>query len=157
MILKIRSKKSPERTKEILLPFDVWNVKDGESDDDRIASLVNDILVDDSDEAEIVETGPFDDDFFLYEEGDSIKRLFEKSDFYISLLATEREVLELLVDDGVSPSDAMPIVADEKYEVVNLEYGECSSVEDVHAKYGHYLSDGKRILVSDDMEFFVVV
>ena len=157
MILKIRSKKSPERTKDILLPFDVWNVKDGESDDDRIASLVNDILVDDSDEVEVVDTGPFDDDFFLIEEGDSIRRLFVKSDFYISCIATEREVLELLVDDGVSPSDAMSIVADEKYEVVNLEYGECSSVDDVHAKYGHDLPDGKRVLVSDDLDFFVVV
>ena len=157
MILKIRSKKSHERTKEILLPFDVWNVKDGESDDDRIASLVNDILVDDADVAEIVETDPLEDDFFLYEEGDDIKRLFEKSDFYISCLATECEVLELLVDDGVSPSEAMSIVADEKYEVVNLEYGECSSVEDVHAKYGHDLPDGKRILVSVDLDFFVVV
>ena len=157
MILKIRSKKSHERTKEILLPFDVWNVKDGESDDDRIASLVNDILVDDADVAEIVETDPLEDDFFLYEEGDDIKRLFEKSDFYISCLATECEVLELLVDDGVSPSEAMSIVADEKYEVVNLEYGECSSVEDVHAKYGHDLPDGKRILVSYDLEFFVIV
>lgn len=157
MILKIRSKKSPERTKELMLPFDVWIVGEGDSDDEKIASLVNDILVDANDEAEIVETGPFDDDFFLYEEGDSIKRLFEKSDFYISCIATEREVLELLVDDGVSPSDAMSIVADEKYEVVNLEYGECSSVEDVHAKYGHDLHDGKRIIVSYDMEFFVVV
>ena len=157
MILKIRSKKSPERTKELLLPFDVWKMRDVENDDERIASLVNDILVDDSDEAEIVETGPFDDDFFLIEDGDSIERLFEKSDFYISCLATEREVLELLVDDGVSPSDAMSIVADEKYEVVNLEYGECSSVEDVHAKYGHDFPDGKRILVSDDLDFFVIV
>ena len=157
MILKIRSKKSPERTKELMLPFDVWKIRDGETDDERIASLIDDVLVDDSDEAEIVETGPFDDDFFLYEEGDSIRRLFEKSDFYISCISTEREVLELLVDDGVSPSDAMSIVADEKYEVVNLEYGECSSVDDVHAKYGHDLPDGKRILVSDDMEFFVVV
>ena len=129
MILKVRSKKSHDRTKELLLPFDVWKIRDGETDEERIASLLDDILVDDSDEVEIVDTGPFDDDFFLYEEGDSIKRLFEKSDFYISLLATEREVLELLVDDGVSPSDAMSIVADEKYEVVNLEYGECSSVE----------------------------
>lgn len=157
MILKIRSKKSPDRTKDILLPFDVWKMRECESDDDRIASLLDDILVDDSDEAEIVETGPFDDDFFLREEGDSIRRLFEKSNFYISCISTEREVLELLVDDGVSPSDAMSIVADEKYEVVNLEYGECSSVDDVHAKYGHDLPDGKRILVSDDMEFFVVV
>ena len=157
MIVKIRSKKSPERTKELLLPFDVWKMRDVENDDERIASLVNDILVDDSDEAEIVETGPFDDDFFLIEDGDSIERLFEKSDFYISCLATEREVLELLVDDGVSPSDAMSIVADEKYEVVNLEYGECSSVEDVHAKYGHDFPDGKRILVSDDLDFFVIV
>lgn len=157
MILKIRSKKSPDRTKELLLPFDVWIVGEGDSDDERIASLVNDILVDDSDEAEIVETGPYDEDFFLIEDGDSIERLFEKSDFYISCLSTEREVLELLVEDGVSPSDAMSIVADEKYEVVNLEYGECSSVEDVHAKYGHDFPDGKRILVSDDLEFFVVV
>lgn len=157
VILKIRSKKSPERTKELMLPFDVWKIRDGETDDERISSLLDDILVDDSDEAEIVETGPFDDDFFLYEEGDSIKRLFEKSDFYISCIATEREVLELLVDDGVSPSDAMSIVADEKYEVVNLEYGECSSVDDVKAKYGHDLHDGKRIIVSYDMEFFVVV
>ena len=157
MILKIRSKKIPERTKEILLPFDVWKVKDGESDDERIASLLDDILVDESDEVEIVDTGPFDEDFFLIEDGDSIYRMFEKSDFYISCLATEREVLELLVDDGVSPSDAMSIVADEKYEVVNLEYGECSSVEDVHAKYGHDFPDGKRILVSDDLDFFVIV
>ena len=156
MIVKIRSKKSPERTKEILLPFDVWKVKDGESDDERIASLLDDILVDESDEVEIVDTGPFDEDFFLIEDGDSIYRMFEKSDFYISCLATEREVLELLVDDGVSPSDAMAIVADERYEVVNLEYGECSSVEDVRAKYGHDFPDGKRILVSDDLEFFVV-
>ena len=156
MILKIRSKKSPERTKELLLPFDVWKMREGETYDERIASLLDDILVDDSDEVEIVETGPFDDDFFLIEDGDSIERLFEKSDFYISCLATEREVLELLVDDGVSPSDAMSIVADEKYEVVNLEYCECSSVEDVHAKYGHDLPDGKRILVSDDLDFFVV-
>ena len=157
MIVKIRSKKSPERTKEILLPFDVWKVKDGESDDERIASLLDDILVDESDEVEIVDTGPFDEDFFLIEDGDSIYRMFEKSDFYISCLATEREVLELLVDDGVSPSDAMAIVADEKYEVVNLEYGECSSVEDVRAKYGHDFPDGKRILVSDDLDFFVIV
>lgn len=157
MILKIRSKKSPERTKELLLPFDVWKIREGESDDERIASLVNDILVDDSDLAEIVETDPLDDDFFLYEEGDDIKRLFEKSDFYISCNATECAVLELLVDDGVSPSNAMSIVADEKYEVVNLEYGECSSVEDVQAKFGHYFPDGKRILVSYDLEFFVVV
>ena len=156
MILKIRSKKSHDRTKEILLPFDVWKIRDCETDDERIESIVNDILVDASDEAEIVETGPFDDDFFLIEEGDSIERLFEKSDFYISCLGMEREVLELLVDDGVSPSDAMAIVADEKYEVVNLEYGECSSVEDVHEKYGHDLHDGKRILVSDDLDFFVV-
>ena len=156
MILKIRSKKSPDRTKEILLPFDVWKMRECESDDERIASIVNDILVDDSDEAEIVETGPFDDDFFLLEDGDSIERLFEKSDFYISCLATEREVLELLVYDGVSPSDAMEIVADERYEVFNLKYGECSSVEDVHAKYGHDFPDGKRILVSDDLDFFVV-
>ena len=28
---------------------------------------------------------------------------------------------------------------------------------DVHAKYGHDLPDGKRILVSDDLEFFVVI
>ena len=90
VILKIRSKKSPDRTKEILLPFDVWKMRDGETDDERIESLVNDILVDASDEAEIVETGPFDDDFFLIEDGDSIERLFEKSDFYISCLATER-------------------------------------------------------------------
>ena len=157
MILKIRSKRSPERTKEILLPFDVWKVKDGESDDERIASLLDDILVDDSDEAEIIETGPYDEDFFLIEDGDTIERLFEKSDFYISCIATERAVLELLVDDGVSPSDAMSIVAEEKYEVVNLEYGECSSVEDVYVKYGHDLPDGKRIIVSYDFEFFVVV
>ena len=156
MILKIRSKKIPERTKEILLPFDVWKVKDGESDDERIASLLDDILVDESDEVEIVDTGPFDEDFFLIEDGDSIYRMFEKSDFYISCIATEREVLELLVDDGVSPSDAMAIVADERYEVFNLKYGECSSVEDVRAKYGHDFPDGKRILVSDDLEFFVV-
>ena len=128
MILKIRSMKSHERTNELLLPFDAWTMGKGETDKERIESLVNDILVDDSDEAEIVETGPFDDDFFLYEEGDSIKRLFEKSDFYISLIATEREVLELLVDDGVSPSDAMAIVSDEKYEVFGLKCGECSSV-----------------------------
>lgn len=132
-------------------------MRECESDDERIASLIDDVLVDDYDDAEIVETGPFDDDFFLYEDGDSIYRLFEKSDFYISCISTEREVLELLVDDGVSPSDAMSIVADENYEVVNLEYGECSSVDDVHAKYGHDLPDGKRILVRDDMEFFVVV
>ena len=157
MILKIRSKKSPDRTKELLLPFDVWKIRDGETYDERIASLLDDILVDDSDEAEIVETGPYDEDFFLREDGDSIERLFEKSDFYISCLATEREVLELLVDDGVSPSDAMAIVEDERYEVVNLEYGECSSVEDVRAKYGHDLPDGKRIIVSYDFEFFVVV
>lgn len=157
MILKIRSKKSHDRTKELLLPFDVWKMRDGETEDERIASLLDDILVDASDEAEIVETGPFDDDFFLYEEGDSIRRLFEKSDFYISCISTEREVLELLVDDGVSPSDAMSIVADEKYEVVNFEYGECSSVDDVHAKYGHDLPDGKRILVNYDLEFFVIV
>ena len=157
MILKIRSKKSPDRTKEILLPFDVWKMRECESDDERIASLIDDVLVDDSDEAEIVETGPFDDDFFLYEEGDSIKRLFEKSAFHISCLSTEREVLELLVDDGVSPSNAMAIVADEKYEVVNLEYGECSSVDDVKAKYGSDLPEGKRVLVSDDLDFFVVV
>ena len=156
MIVKIRSKKSPERTKEILLPFDVWKVKDGESDDERIASLLDDILVDESDEVEIVDTGPFDEDFFLIEDGDSIYRMFEKSDFYISCIATEREVLELLVDDGVSPSDAMAIVADERYEVFNLKCGECSSVEDVRAKYGHDFPDGKRILVSDDLEFFVV-
>ena len=156
MIVKIRSKKSPERTKEILLPFDVWMVKDGESDDERIASLLDDILVDESDEVEIVDTGPFDEDFFLIEDGDSIYRMFEKSDFYISCIATERDVLELLVDDGVSPSDAMAIVADERYEVFNLKYGECSSVEDVRAKYGHDFPDGKRILVSDDLEFFVV-
>ena len=121
MTLKIRSRKSPERTKDILLPFDVWKMVECESDDERIASLLDDILVDDSDEAEIVETGQFDDDFFLREDGDSIERLFEKSDFYISCLATEREVLELLVDDGVSPSDAMAIVADERYEVFNLK------------------------------------
>lgn len=157
MILKIRSKKSHDRTKEILLPFDVWKIRDCETDDERIESIVNDILVDASDEAEIVETGPYDDDFFLYEEGDSIKRLFEKSEFYISFLATERDVLELLVDDGVSPSDAMAIVADEKYEVFPIKYGEFSSVEDVHAKYGHDFPDGKRILVSDDLDFFVVV
>lgn len=157
MILKIRSKKSPDRTKELLLPFEVWIVGEGDSDEDRIASLVNGILVDDSDEAEIVETGPFDDDFFLIEEGDSIRRLFEKSDFYISCISTEREVLELLVDDGVSPSDAMSIVSDEKYEIVNLEYGECSSIEDVQAKYGHDLPDRKRILISDDLDFFVIV
>ena len=157
MILKIRSKKSPERTKELMLPFDVWKIRDGETDDERIASLIDDVLVDDSDEAEIVETGPYDEDFFLIEDGDSIERLFEKSVFYISCLATEREVLELLVDDGVSPSDAMAIVADEKYEVVNLEYGECSSVEDVQAKYGQDLPDGKRILVSDDLDFFCCV
>ena len=157
MIVKIRSKKSPERTKEILLPFDVWKVKDGESDDERIASLLDDILVDESDEVEIVDTGPFDEDFFLIEDGDSIYRMFEKSDFYISCIATEREVLELLVDDGVSPSDAMAIVADERYEVFNLKYGECSSVEDVRAKYGHDFPDGKRILVSDDLDFFVIV
>ena len=156
MILKIRSKKIPDRTKEILLPFDVWIVGEGDSDDEKIASLVNDILVDENDEAEIVETGPYDDDFFLYEDGDSIYRLFEKSDFYISCISTEREVLELLVDDGVSPSDAMAIVADERYEVFNLKYGECSSVEDVHAKFGHDLPEGKRILVSDDLDFFVV-
>lgn len=157
MILKIRSKKSPDRTKEILLPFDVWKMRECESDDERIASLVNDILVDANDEVEIVETGPYDEDFFLIEDGDSIERLFEKSAFHISCLATEREVLELLVDDGVSPSDAMSIVADEKYEVVNLEYGECSSVDDVHEKYGSDLPEGKRILVSDDLDFFVVV
>lgn len=157
MILKVRSKKSHDRTKELLLPFDVWKMRDGETDYERIASMLSDILVDDSDSAEIVDTGPFDEDFFLIEDVDSIERLFEKSDFYISCLATEREVLELLVDDGVSPSDAMLIVADEKYEVVNLEYGECSSVEDVNAKYGHDLPDGKRILVSEDMDFFVVV
>ena len=122
MILKIRSRKSPERTKDLLLPFDVWKIRECESiecesDDERIASLIDDVLVDDYDDAEIVEAGPFDDDFFLYEDGDSIERLFEKSDFYISCLGTEREVLELLVDDGVSPSDAMAIVSDEKYEV----------------------------------------
>ena len=156
MILKIRSRKSPERTKDILLPFDVWKMVECESDDERIASLLDDILVDDSDEAEIVETGQFDDDFFLREDGDSIKRLFEKSDFYISCLGTEREVLELLVDDGVSPSDAMSTVADEKYEVFGLKCGECSSVEDVHAKYGHDLQEGKRVIVSDDLDFFVV-
>ena len=156
MILKIRSRKSPERTKEILLPFDVWKMVECESDDDRIASLLDDILVDDSDEAEIVETGPFDDDFFLIEDGDSIYRLFEKSDFYISCLATEREVLELLVDDGVSTSDAMSIVADEKYEVFGLKCGECSSIEDVHAKYGHDLPEGKCVIVSYDLEFFAV-
>ena len=157
MILKIRSRKSPERTKDILLPFDVWKMVECESDDERIASLINDILVDDSDDAEIVETGPYDEDFFLIEDGDSIERLFEKSVFYISLLATEREVLELLVDDDVSPSDAMSIVADERYEVFPIKYGECSSVEDVHAKYGHDLPEGKRILVSEDIDFFVVV
>lgn len=157
MILKIRSKKRPDRTKEILLPFEVWKIRDGETDDERISSLLDDILVDDSDEVEVVETGPFDDDFFLIEDGDSIERLFEKSVFYISCLATEREVLELLVDDGVSPSYAMSIVADEKYEVVNLEYGECSSVDDVKAKYGHDLPECKRVLVSDDLDFFVVV
>ena len=156
MILKIRSKKSPDRTKEILLPFEVLIVGEGDSDDEKIASLVNDILVDANDEAEIVETGPYDEDFFLIEDGDSIERLFEKSVFYISCLATEREVLELLVDDDVSPSDAMSIVADEKYEVFGLKCGECSSVEDVHAKYGHDLPEGKRILVSDDLDFFVV-
>ena len=156
MILKIRSKKSPERTKELLLPFDVWKMRNGETDDEKIASLLDDILVDASDEAEIVETGPYDEDFFLIEDGDSIERLFEKSDFYISCLATEREVLELLVDDGVSPSYAMAIVSDEKYEVFGLKCGECSSVEDVHAKYGHDLPEGKRILVSDDLDFFVV-
>ena len=156
MILKIRSRKSPERTKELLLPFDVWKMRECESDDERIASLIDDVLVDDYDDAEIVETGPFDDDFFLYEDGDSIYRLFEKSDFYISCISTEREVLELLVDDGVSPSDAMAIVADERYEIFNLKYGECSSVEDVHAKFGHDLPDGKRILVSEDIDFFVV-
>ena len=156
MILKIRSRKSPERTKDILLPFEVWIVGEGDSDDEKIASLVNDILVDANDEAEIVETGPFDDDFLLVEDGDSIERLFEKSDFYISCLGTERDVLELLVDDGVSPSDAMAIVADERYEVFNLKYCECSSIEDVHAKYGHDLPEGKRILVSDDLDFFVV-
>ena len=157
MILKIRSKKSHDRTKEILLPFDVWKIRDCENDDERIESIVNDILVDASDEAEIVETGPYDEDFFLIEDGDSIERLFEKSEFYISCLATERDVLELLVDDGVSPSDAMAIVADEKYEVFGLKCGECSSAEDVHAKYRHDLHDGKRILVSDDLDFFVVV
>ena len=156
MILKIRSKQSPDRTKELLLPFDVWKMRECESDDERIASLLDDILVDDSDEAEIVETGPFDDDFFLIEDGDSIERLFEKSYFYISCLATEREVLELLVDDGVSPSDAMAIVADEKYEFFGLKCGEFSSVEDVHEKYGHDLPDWKRILVSDDLDFFAV-
>ena len=156
MIVKIRSKKSPERTKELMLPFDVWKIRDGENDDERLASLIDDVLVDDSDEAEIVDTGQFDDDFFLYEDGDSIERLFEKSDFYISCIATEREMLELLVDDGVSPSDAMQIVSDEKYEVFGLKCGECSSVEDVHAKYGHDLPDGKRILVSDDLDFFAV-
>ena len=156
MILKIRSRKSPDRTKDILLPFDVWKMRECESDDDRIASLLDDILVDDSDEAEIVETGPFDDDFFLREDGDSIERLFEKSDFYISCLATEREVLELLVDDGVSPSDAMAIVADDRYEVFPIKYGEFSSVEDVYAKYGHDFPDEKRILVSDDLDFFAV-
>ena len=157
MILKIRSKKSHDRTKEILLPFDVWKIRDCETDDERIESIVNDILVDASDEAEIVETGPYDEDFFLIEDGDSIERLFEKSDFYISCLGMEREVLELLVDDGVSPSDAMAIVADERYEFFPIKYGECSSVEDVHAKYGHDLPDGKHILVSDDLDFFVVV
>lgn len=157
MILKIRSKKSPDRTKEILLPFEVWIVGEGDSDDEKIASLVNDILVDANDEVEIVETGPYDEDFFLIEDGDSIERLFEKSAFHISCLATEREVLEILVDDGVSPSNAMAIVADEKYEVVNLEYGECSSVDDVKEKYGSDLPEGKRVLVSDDLDFFVVV
>lgn len=157
MILKIRSKKSPDRTKEILLPFEVWIVGEGDSDDEKIASLVNDILVDANDEVEIVETGPYDEDFFLIEDGDSIERLFEKSAFHISCLATEREVLEILVDDGVSPSNAMAIVADEKYEVVNLEYGECSSVDDVKAKYGSDLPEGKRVLVSDDLDFFVLV
>ena len=49
MILKIRSKKSPDRTKELLLPFEVWIVGEGESYDERLASLVNDILVDDLD------------------------------------------------------------------------------------------------------------
>ena len=156
MILKIRSKKSHDMTKELLLPLEASTVGEGDSDDERIASLVNDILVDAYDEAEIVETGPCDDDFFLYEEGDSIERLFEKSDFYISCLGTEREVLELLVDDGVSPSDAMEIVADEMYEVFPIKYGECSSVEDVHAKYGHDFPDEKRILVSDDLDFFAV-
>ena len=129
---------------------------EGENDDERLASLIDDVLVHDSDEAQIVETGPFDDDFFLREDGDSIERLFEKSYFYISCLATEREVLELLVDDGVSPSDAMAIVADERYEVFPIKYGEFSSVEDVHAKYGHDLPEGKRILVSDDLDFFAV-
>lgn len=157
MILKIRSKKSHDRTKELMLPFDVWKIRDGETDDDRISSLLDDILVDDSDEVEVVDTGPFDDDFFLIEDGDSIERLFEKSVFYISCLATEREVLELLVDDGVSPSDAMAIVTDERYEVFNLKYGECSSVDDVKEKYGHDLPEGKRVLVSDDLDFFVVV
>lgn len=157
MIVNVRSRKSPERTKEILLPFDVWKMRDVENDDERIASLVNDILVDAYDEAEIVDTGPFDEDFFLREDGDTVERLFEKSEFYISLISTEQEVLELLVDDGVSPSDAMAIVADERYEVFNLKYCECSSVEDVRAKYGHDLPDGKRILVSDDLDFFVVV
>lgn len=33
---------------------------------------------------------------------------------------------------------------------------ECSSVDDVHAKYGHDLHDEKRILVSDDLDFFAV-
>ena len=157
MIVKVRSRKSPERTREILFPFDVWKIRDGENDDDRIASLIAEVLVDGSDSAEIVDTGPFDEDFFLREDGDSIYRLFEKSDFYVSCLATEREVLELLVDDGVSPSEAMSMVADERYEVFNLKYGECSSVEDVRAKYGHDLPDGKRVLVSEDMDFFVVV
>ena len=118
--------------------------------------MLDDVLVDDYDDAEIVETGPFDDDFFLYEDGDAIYRLFEKCDFYISCISTEREVLELLVDDGVSPSDAMAIVADERYEVFPIKYGEFSSVEDVHAKYGHDLPEGKRILVSDDLDFFAV-
>lgn len=157
MILKIRSKKSHDRTKELMLPFDVWKIRDGETDDDRISSLLDDILVDDSDEVEVVETGPYDEDFFMIEDGDSIERLFEKSVFYISCLATEREVLELLVDDGVSPSDAMAIVTDERYEVFNLKYGECSSVDDVKEKYGHDLPEGKRVLVSDDLDFFVVV
>lgn len=132
-------------------------MRDGETEDERIASLIDEVLVDASEEAEIVENGPFDDDFFLIEDGDSIKRLFEKSEFYISCIATEREVLELLVDDGVSPSDAMSIVADERYEVFPIKYGECSSVDDVHAKYGHDLPEGKRILVSYDLEFFVIV
>ena len=72
MILKIRSKKSHDRTKELLLPFEVWIMGEGENDDERLASLIDDVLVDDSDEAEIVETGPYDEDFFLIEDGDSM-------------------------------------------------------------------------------------